>query len=372
MKLLKPLAIVAISLLVGCTTTPDLANFAKASKELKSSVNEVEQQVLGKVNLVSEAIDVGKKVGYVQTAEGKMNRWEIFPKDQAAEFKKSHKKFVKDLAIVNASMSIMVQYTEVLASLAASGETGSESSKAIIDSTKSIFDTIGVAYSGSSIVSDGVVNALGQVAQLFTKIQAQDSLAETMKATQPAVDTLATLINKKMDELSKLMSGLTRLERQIILASYGVSKMDYYHKFGSYKAIDDLYADMGKCANKHKDDFEKIWNCHLTKEKAIGSRLVTLQKISSEYEAYTADLSETRKWTKQQRQQLAAIKKAAGAWAGTHNQAMMLLSECGGMRSLRKNCGQLTVTNLKASVDWIKNIQEGFEIPEDSQTQNNN
>ena len=143
MKLLKPLAIVAISLLVGCTTTPDLANFAKASKELKSSVNEVEQQVLGKVNLVSEAIDVGKKVGYIQTAEGKMNRWEIFPKDQAAEFKKSHKKFVKDLAIVNASMSIMVQYTEVLASLAASGETGSESSKAIIDSTKSIFDTIG-------------------------------------------------------------------------------------------------------------------------------------------------------------------------------------------------------------------------------------
>ena len=362
-------AVVSILLVVGCSTTPDLTSFAEASKELKDGVNEVEQQVLSKVNMISESIDVGKKIGYVQTAKGKMNRWEVFPKDQAAEFKRSHKKFVTDLATINASMSIMVQYTGMLASLAANGETGAESSKIIINSTKSIFDTIGVAYSGSSTVSNGVINAFGLVAQLFTEIEAQNSLAETMISTQPAVDTLASLINKNIDELSKLMSGLTRLERQIILASYGASKMDYYHKFGSYKAIDNLYADMGQCTKKYKNDFEGLWNCHLTKEKAISYRLVTLQNIATEYEAYSAELAETRKWTKQQRQKLSAIKKAVQAWVSTHNQAANLLKKCGGMRSLHKSCGQLTVSNLKASIDWLKNIKEGFEIPEDNQTQ---
>jgi len=363
MKFQVIVILATLSILCGCTATPDLSTFANASKELKAGVNDVEQQVLGKVNYIAESLETGRKVGFVQTSEGVLQRWELFSNKAPDAFKASQKDFITHLATVNATMSAMVQYTEALATLAAAGETGSESSQSMIESVNSIFSTLSIAYPGGSIVSDGVANATNEVAQLFTRIQAQDSLAETMSSAQPAVDALANLISEQSETLSKLTSGLARLERQIIDANYGRAKMDYYHDFSSYEAMDNLYADMQTCASNHKDDLEALWSCHITKEKAIGSRLDTLARISDEYNSYISEKMNTKKWTNLQRQKITAIQISVKAWANTHKNAATLLNKCGGMRSLRNSCGSLSVSNLKASIDWLKSIKEGFEQP---------
>ena len=319
---------VSLSLLGACTATPDLAGWAQNSADLASAINLSNQTVLERIDrdITRMKIGQGEKWPTLESNPQLLADWEGW-RDEYAE----------NVEAINATMEVMTLYANELAVLAAAGESGREASDSILKSVNTITEAVGIAYPGSELVN----SLLGEVAELTTRVQAQDSLAATMQKMQTTVEMLAEAVASYTDAQDSIVVSLDGLERDLINDTAGSNRMSWYVRNSGYKWIED--------------QFDQLALDRVSAER-VHSIVNLLERLESRYRDREQERAELTVWVDSQRDALARIAAAADAWRSSHEDAARILAACGGLRSLRNSCGNYTAANLKLAAERIRNI----------------
>lgn len=316
----------AFLVLVGCAATPDLNKWAEGSATLSAAVAEENRKTLDQIDEAIGKLELGYKEGWSTLQNlGKIEKW------------KNHRQtYYESVAIINTGMEAMVKYANAVSDLAAVGETGKEASQKLIDSAKSIFETAGATFPGGSAVGKAVGAALQEIADIVTRVQAQDALADTMGQMDKAVNALSDKIEHYTQVQKEVVSVINNLKFATTLGEYGSNRIRWSERTNTYQKIEALFKE---------GDAEKT--------------LATLELLDRETErmrAFEAQVMQTRKWRDESKQKLEEIVRAAKAWAKAHREAADLLKTCGGMRSLNPKCGTYTAANLIQAETRIRNV----------------
>jgi len=322
---------------VGCTSTPNLTQWAENSAGLQTAVAKSEKNLLSKIEESVEVFELSEE-----------EEWTVLSDPEKSQWMSNKSDFSRNIAIIDASMAAMVQYANAVSELAAAGEKGKEASESLIASTTSIFSTLGAVYPAGTAMANGVESLLSEVSDIVTRVQAQDSLAKTMKALEPAVNQMATRVSESGDALQRLVNPVYQLQMKILRGRYGPHKIRYYKQRSAYSSMEAIFAK----ANSLNDPTNYATN--------IADTLTSLEQIQGSMRAYHDDVQALKKWRTQARAQISGLKNVAKAWSKTHQNAVVLLEECGGLRSLRSECGNLTAANLKLARNRIESVIDGF------------
>lgn len=321
-------------LVSGCTNTPDMSEWAKASDELKTSVTTSQRAMLAAVNQTVEDLETGKKEGWTGI-DGELDVWGG-NKDS----------FAKNIAMIETSLSIMSAYANELAALSKAAEGGEEASNSLFDSMSSILTTVGAPFTGSNAALAGSKAVIDKVSEIVTRIQGQESLLDAMSAMNDAVEFMQEQIEASSKAIRVLASSSANTQRKIARLKFGPSKEKYlYSRFNrSYDELEGMYS---KAINDDAD-------------VEVNAFLGVKERLRKEYLQYLKDQKAVLAWREGVKQQLAGVVASSKAWGKAHGDAIKMLKECGGIRSLRKRCGHLTVENLKASIGWVKSTADVF------------
>lgn len=316
----------AFLVLAGCTSTPDLSKWAQGSAALSSAVAEDNRDTLGQIDVTIESMKTGQQEGW-KTLDGhaSLKIW-----------KDRRQSYYEGAAIVNASMEAMVKYANSVSDLAAAGETGREASENLITSAKSIFETAGAAFPGGSAAGAAVGAALQEIADIVTRVQAQDRLADTMSELNAAVDALAGKIGDYTNKQRDVISKIAQLREATVRGQFGVDRVGWSKRKNTYREIERLFRN---------GDAVKT--------------LATLELLDRETEHVRArdkKVFEVRKWRDESKQKLKEISAAAKVWANAHREAADLLAKCGGLQSMNFKCGNYSAANLLQAKTRIENV----------------
>lgn len=316
----------ALIILSGCTSTPDLSKWAEGSAALSSAVAEDNRNALGQIDIALEKMKIGEEEGWKSlTGKAPLSKWES-----------RRKTYYEGATIVNAGMEAMVKYANAVSELAAAGETGREASESLIASTKSILETAGTAFPGGSAVGEAIGVAFQEIADIVTRVQAQDALADTMTKMNEAVDALASKIKVYTKKQREVVSTIAQLREATVKGEFGVDRVGWYKRKNAYENLEKLF-----------------------RNDNVENTLATLELLSREtahVRAYDKQVFEVRKWRDQRKQKLKEISQAADVWATAHRDAAELLAKCGGLRSLNFDCGTYTAANLLQAKTRIENV----------------
>ena len=235
----------------------------------------------------------------------------------------------------------MVKYSTAVSELAAAGETGREASESLIESAESIFETAGAAFPGGSAAAKAVGAAFEEIADIVTRVQAQDALSDTMNEMNEAVDALTNKIKVYTKKQQEVVSNITQLREATVKGEFGLERVSWYKRTNSYRNLEMLF-----------------------REGDVVNTLATLELLSREtahVRAYDKSVFEVRNWRDQQKRKLNEISQAADLWAKTHKDAAELLAKCGGLRSLNFDCGTYTAANLMQAKTRIENVISAYQ-----------
>lgn len=335
----------ALALTSGCTTTPDLSEWAKSSQELKDSVSSSQQNMLVKVNQSVLDLKQGNKEGW-QNIEQELTTWG-----------ESQADFAKHVAEIHTSLTIMVAYANELSALASASEGGEEASDSLFESMTGILEVVSAPFTGSQAALEGSKAIVDKVSEIVTRIQGQKSLYASMVEMQPAVDLMSDEIIISSRLLDQLVTQSAYLQRKILLLQYGRNKQFFSNKLfnQTYTNIEKLYRD-----GIDPDEPTKI---NATK---INAFLGVQERLRDDYRQYLDNIDAIKNWRDASSAQLQAVILASEQWRQAHQEAVALLKKCGGMRSLRKECGHLSIENLKSSIDWVKDTASKFKGEDDA------
>ena len=319
------LTLIMGAVLVGCSSTPDLGGWAQNSADLAGAISGEHKKVLTRLNddIVQlkigeqEEWNLGGKKGY------KSKDWQI------------NRKIYKDAADkVDLTMTVMVEYADALADLAASGETGKDAANSIVKSVNSILKTVGAAHP----VGSAATKVLEEIAEIVTEVQAQNSLAETMGEMQPVVDALAKQLTEYTNVQEEIIDSLKRLERTLVREAAGPNRMAWYAQNRGHKIIEGAFAEAS-------EDIQ-----------TVSAKYQLIQLLEPDYRERERKRDEVAQWVKARKMALTRIREAANAWQASHTEARTVLEECGGLRVLRPVCGNYTAANLKLAADRIREV----------------
>jgi len=234
---------------------------------------------------------------------------------------------------INAVMEAMVLYADSLSKLAAAGETGKESVQKINRSVTEIVELVG----RSNPISSGVLTALEAFADAWTNVQAQDALADAMKATDPQVEELAKHVAESTEDQKAIVEAVRLLERRLVRQAAGPNRMSWYTKNNGYRQVEDAFSDGG--------DIERA-----------AALTYLIESLEPRFRIRHKRRVESTQWRKARIQALDAIAMAAADWRQSHLGAADVLAQCGGLSSLRFSCGNYTAANLKLAADRIRAI----------------
>jgi hypothetical protein len=322
----------------GCTTTPDMSEWAKASQDLKTSVTASQYVMLETVNQTVSDLKVGKAEGW-DNLDADIKTWAG-----------NQEVFAHNVAKIETSLGIMVAYANELAALAKASEGGKEASDSLFESMNSVLGTIGAPFTGSQAALAGSKAIIDKVSEIVTLVQGQENLLDAMATMQAAVDFMQSEIESSSKAIRGLVSTSTTTQLKIVRLKFGTNKERYLrNKFNlSYTKIEKMYGDAIKEENAVK----------LTAE--LNAELGVKERLRAEYLQFLKDKDAVLVWREYAKTNLRGIITASRAWSQAHEDAKELLKVCGGLRSLRKECGHLTVPNLKASIDWVKSTATIF------------
>ena len=309
----------------GCSSTPDLGKWAEGSAAISSAVAANNSDTLSKIDTALEKIETGQK-----------EDWALIKPDNLKEWKGYRNTYYEGAAIVNAGMAAMVKYANAVAELAAAGETGREASQSLINSAELIFETAGSAFPGGLAAGKAVGAVLGEVADIVTKVQAQDALSDTMGEMKPAVKGLVERIKVYTEAQIKVIDQVSSFMERMTIAEYGFDRVGWSKRNKTYKRIEQLF---------RSGDAEKT--------------LATLELLDREMNhvrSFDKRIFEIRKWREENKIKLKEILAAANEWAKAHDDAANLLAKCGGMKSLNFKCGNYTAANLLQAKTRIENV----------------
>jgi len=315
--------------LSACASTPDLSKWAESSAALSSAVAEDNRDTLARIDVILEKLKIGKEEEWTTLS--------MLGASPLKSWRKHRQSYYESAAIVNASMEAMMKYANAVSNLAAAGETGKKASESLVDSAKLIFTSLSATFPGGPVVGAAVAT-LDEIADLVTRVEAQDTLAETMGKMQDPIYKLAKLIGAYVNNQNNILHHVTDTQEAVIQGEFGPERISWTRK--KIAEIDQIF----------KDDAPK--------DKL--SKLSLLERETVHYRAFLRQISEARKWRDDKSQKLDEISTAAKIWAKAHNKAKEFLAKCGGMRSLNQICGTYTVASLLLAKDRIENVISAY------------
>lgn len=358
----KKLCIASIITLTitGCTATPDLSTWAKASEDIRDGMISSQATALGKLDVLVQAAAEAQSQGW-QSICGteKPDSLTINWATAEEEWTRDRENYRTAAVQVEGGLNAMVLYAQAINDLAASAGTGKEASEGIVKSLTSIGGTLGVAFPAFN----GAGEIFTIISEQWTKIEAQNSLAETMLAMQDNVDKLSIALMEQAAIQREIIDDITDKGTQAITSRYGTEKICYFRKkanqlyaqaerpYKNYNIADDRANEAGRgLPAKETQDLET----------EITNHLVMGQFGLPIYRQYMDEVNDLRRWETTSKTQLDSVKIAATEWAKAHQEVAEAMRDCGGLRSLRSNCGNLTLDNLKIARDRIKSIAAGL------------
>lgn len=112
----------------------------------------------------------------------------------------------------NASMIAMLRYAQSLSEIVAAGNEGSASAGKVADAVRGLAEAAGIAIPGSpaaaAVATDAVKFLYGQIAT----IRAADQLAGALDEAQPAVEKIAHLMRRDLEDLEVIAQATTGLQ----------------------------------------------------------------------------------------------------------------------------------------------------------------
>lgn len=304
----------------GCTTTPDISGWAQNSADLAGAVaNEGKQ--------ITERLDQNYAQYRIGTEEG----W--FTKDRLDKWKIRRDTFAASKADIDATLEVMTGYADAIAKLAASGETGESAVKNISDSVTKIVDTVGA----SNPISATALAAFKSFAAAFTRVQAQNSLAEVMTAVDGDIQSLGKVVKDAAIAQKNVITSIQLQESAMIDERAGKKRMRWYQTHKGFTSIE----------NEFRDGADPI------KAHAVVALISQLEPRYREREQAQVD---SIQWKNARVAALDKIVQATETWRKAHSDAASVLQKCGGLRSLRSSCGNYTAANLKLAGEQIRSV----------------
>ena len=310
-----------ISLSFGCTTTPDLSGWAKSSADLAGIVKAENKKIITRLDQNISELEVGKK-----------EEWNL-GKHTPEDWKAKRDGYFRNSSDINAVMDTMVLYASALANLAAAGETGGEAVDKIKTSVGKIVKLVGE----SNPISGATFKVLKEFASAWTKIEAQNTLAEAMTKIDPSVKNMASSLSDLTEAQQGVIDSLHLFERRLIRQSAGPNRMSWYVKNRGYKKLEEAFKDGADPLN-------------------VAATTILLESLERRYRLRGKRRGEVNQWRKERKRALANIEKAANAWSLSHSEAAVLLEECGGLHSLSFKCGNYSAANLSLAVETIRTV----------------
>lgn len=356
----SPILLLAALTITGCTATPDLSIWATASQDIRDEMVSSQAMALEKLDTLVLAAAEGKSQGWrdtcgLDTPTSLTIDWLTAEEKWAVE-----RENYKLAAIqVEGGLNAMVLYAEAVNDLAASAGTGKEAAEGVVTSLTSISSTLGVAFPAFK----GAGEIFTLISEQWTKIEAQDSLAETMSAMQGNVDELSSALAVQLNIQKDIIDNITDKGRQAIKGRYGTERMCYFSRKANelYELAERPYRDYNIAEDKANVANKTLTNKEINRlESSITNQLVATQFGLPIYRQYMDEVNEFRRWESSSKTQLDSLKQAVIEWAKTHQEVASKMKECGGLRSLHSKCGNLTLENLKSARDRLKSIAAGF------------
>ena len=311
------LALIFIS---GCASTPDISGWAQNSADLAGAVaNEGKQ--------ITERLDQNYAQYHIGTEEG----W--FAQDRLDKWKNRRETFTTSKADIDATLEVMTGYADAIAKLAASGETGESAVESINDSVTKIVDTVGA----SNPISATALAAFKSFAAAFTRVQAQNSLAEVMTAVDGDIQSLAEVVKDAAKAQKKVIVSIQLQESAMIDERAGKKRMRWYTHHKGFTSIENEFRDGADPVRAH-------------------AVVALISQLEPRYRAREQAQVDSVQWQKARHAALDKIVQATETWRKAHNDAASVLKECGGLRSLRFSCGNYTAANLKLAAEQIRSV----------------
>ena len=333
---------VSVSVMVGgCFATPDMSRWAENSSALATAVSAENAEVLKRMDKNIAAYHAGVKIG-----------WDVPAAYGATWSNKSRRTYADAASTIDATMMAMTLYADALAKLAASGETGKEAVEKGHKALKNIADTVGIAFP----TAPAVVGIVKEIADVWTRAEAQAGLLQAMELTDLKVEALRDEIKNAVSAQERLVTLLRNFEIAIIDHSYGENVMLWYFQY-------DPTTGKSRFGKNEQIFDDAIDNEDDTLVAAAYTYLI--ETLKPRAEARARDLSAAAQWRKARLKKLHGIAAAADAWRESHKNAMAALRECGGLRMFRFNCGGYTAENLKI---WANRIKDAVADDEPSAT----
>jgi hypothetical protein len=315
----------------ACATTPDLSGWAQNSAELAGAVKSESTNVLKRLDKNIAEMELGAKEGW------RLAKDEAKQQALISDWQRWRESYKESSDTIDAGMTAMTLYADSLAKLAAAGETGKEAVEKMSKSLTDIGDLIGVTFPAAPAVLE-VVEEIGAI---WTKVEAQNSLAEAMALTEPKVGELAALIGQAAVAQIAIVDRVNAFERKLISLAAGPSRMAWYIKNKGYVANEKAFSD----ADKNSED-----------AILATTKTYMIEALEPKFRERGERQAEVKQWVKTRKQALVAIAASASEWQKTHTEATNLLVSCGGFRSLKPACGNYTAASLKLAAGRIKEI----------------
>jgi hypothetical protein len=378
---------VGVALLAGCAT-PDFRPFATDTAALGGAISTEQAEVVARF---------AQTIAKAQTRDERDERVETLTRHKAS--------YAANAAAVNVVMTTAVSYSNALVELAAAGETGAKAVTSLTDTLKGFSSALGIALPVASIPA--WASALAQeIAQAVTRIQAQESLADATRAADPTIAKIAAAVSQLYEwprgAQAFIVSGLQSSEEGVLQDIAGRHRMAFYRGINVRQVTVDkrppqtrLEYFFGEAADRiarqspaagicgiaawvpvrdQKGAFltDKDGNLLLAAQagtpkddpncltgqtiEGLNSIVTLLAGIEPQFQAYTRELALSRKWREQRQEASVQISNAARQWAAEHTKLAQALEECGGLRALRRSCGNLTFSNFKLAVERVRMI----------------
>lgn len=311
------LALICIS---GCTSTPDISGWAQNSADLAGAVASEGKQI-------TERLDQSYAQYYIGTQEG----W--FAKDRLDKWKSHREEFVANKVDIDTTLELMTGYADAIAKLAASGETGEAAVESIKGSVKNMVDTVGA----SNPISATALAAFESFAAAFTRVQAQNSLADVMTTVDGDIKLLAEIVKDAAIAQKNIINSIQLQESAMIDASAGEKRMRWYTTHKGFISIENKFRDGADPVRAHEV-------------------VALISQLEPRYRAREQAQVDLIQWQKARHAALEKIIKATVTWRKAHSNTASVLQECGGLRSLRFSCGNYTAANLKLAAEQIRSV----------------
>ncbi len=325
---------IALILISGCSSTPDISGWAQNSADLAGAVaNEGKQ--------ITERLDQN----YAQYRIGTKEGW--FEQDRLDKWKSRRETFSASKADIDATLEVMTGYADAIAKLAASGETGESAAKSINDSVTKIVDTIGA----SNPISATAMAAFKSFASAFNNVQTQNSLAEVMIAVDGKIQSLGEVVKDAAMAQKKVINAIRIQEFSMILSRAGKRRMRWYENNKGFQSIENEFRDGADPVRAH-------------------SAVALISQLEPRYRARQQAQVDSIQWKKTRLAALNKIIQATEIWRKSHSDVASVLQKCGGLRSLRLSCGNYTAAHLKLAADQIRSVvaPEGPELSANPET----